>query len=149
MQPWHCSFCLGALISPAPKPMLFFWCAALWPCIGEARNGEPRRIIKPSIRVAYSGHCDEYFEFIPTGNSPTRLRKKLLLFALYRWVNDVKRDLVASHYKTRAHRSQLTANREGGLCREGDTVLKTICMVGTDWGILNIKVLVGGLFFSR
>lgn len=60
------------------------WCAALWSCIGEARDGQHNRIIKPSTHVAYSRHCDENFEFITTGNSPTRLRKKLPLFLLYR-----------------------------------------------------------------
>ena len=60
--------------------------------------------------------------------------------------NDMKRDQMAQHYKTWTHRSQLTEDgKRDAFSEMGMLLLKVLWMVGADWGILNIKLLVWDL----
>lgn len=80
--------CFGAPVFPAPRPMFFFCGIGL----EKPGMGTVTRVRKPFSHLGYSRHCDECLDYITTGNSPTKLMKKVLLFPFYRWADDGKRD---------------------------------------------------------
>lgn len=76
MQPWHCFFLFWGPSFSNPKAHVLF----LWHRFGETRDGDSTRVRKPFSHLGYSRHCDECLDYITTGNSPTKLMKKVLLF---------------------------------------------------------------------